>query len=125
MAYLSKVAFVLWKPDYDELCAELNNVSGGSEFFRYIKEPQYMTTPDETYVKAEFNGWVKWYDGEPLINCISNFLSRVRHSFIRIGEENGDIEIDNEVSDDRGIDEEFDYFLTVSVDIDDDGFVAD
>lgn len=123
MGYRSDVAFVLWKPDFDELVKRLRKVD---ETQATVLEgnAKYMTTPDEVYVKSSFE-WVKWYDGYDWVDCINSFLRKVRHAFVEIGEDNNDITVRHNIEDDRGVDEEFYEFLDVERNITDYGFVPD
>lgn len=123
MGYRSDVAFVLWKPDFEELVKRMRKVD--EYWANYLEgNAKYMTTPDETYVKSSFE-WVKWYDEYEWVDCINSFLREVRHAFVEIGEENDDIIVYHTIEDDRGVDEEFYEFLDVERRIIDYGFVPD
>ena len=123
MGYRSDVAFVLWKPDFEELVKRMRKVD--ENWANYlVGNAKYMTTPDETYVKSSFE-WVKWYDDYEWVDCINSFLREVRHAFVEIGADNDDIIVYHTIEDDRGVDEEFYEFLDVERRIIDYGFVPD
>ena len=121
MGYASKVAFVLTKEDHEALMEKLNKVD---DYILKDFVTSKMTTPDDVYVKTE-TPWCKWNYGREIVDITEDFLKEVRHSFIRIGEENGDIEVSRKSEDDRGVDEEFEYFLEPIVEISDWDFVPD
>ncbi len=112
MGYESKVALVLWKPDYEELGEKIRNNCDMQLCDIFDQEGEF-TTPDETYV-ALVSDWTCWYQNDecyPEVDFIMNFIKDKRHSYIRIGERAGDIETDNLHSDSRGTDEEFGNFI--------------
>ncbi len=104
--YYSTVALVLWQPDFDDLRSLLNE--------QELKQPEdiftkigYLTTPDETYV-CLYSRSIAWDTvNNKEINVISEMMRSLRHSFIRIGDEVGDVEESFESEDFRGVDEEF------------------
>ncbi len=112
MGYYSKVAVILWKPDYNEL---------EEKYKEKIKQPLYNTfdeikefsTPDETYVLL-FTDDIKWYENDENykdIRLVMDFIKNIRHSYVRIGADKGDVVVDNKSWDNRGSDEEFEYFI--------------
>jgi hypothetical protein len=130
MGYLSDVQIVLLKSDYTELINKLESKADYS--YLYLAEifkdsAKEMTTPDETYVMFGTNliGGIKWYISYPEIALVEDYLSKHRHSFIRIGEAMDDIEIDNKSEDEWGCDEEFEWFLEVQSIINTDNFIPD
>ena len=123
MGYRSDVAFVLWKPDFEELVKRMRKVD--EDWANYlVGNAKYMTTPDKTYVKSSFE-WVMWFDRYEWVDCINSFLREVRHAFIEIGEDTDDIIVRHTIEDDRGVDDEFYEFLDVERRIIDYGFVPD
>jgi hypothetical protein len=63
--------------------------------------------------KTDFNwGWVKWYDSYPEVQAVESLLSMLQeddYGFIRIGEEDGDI-------DRQGCPSDYDMYVQTSVD---------
>ena len=111
MGYRSDVAFVLCKYDFDRLVDEMKVVDS-SMAECLVDNAKYMTTPDEVYVKSTFE-WYKWYDEYKEVDLINKFLSKTRHTFVRIGEDADDTVVDIVSEDERGVDEEFYYMLWV------------
>lgn len=115
MGYRSDVAIVLLKQDFEELAKEVRNHTdkGTSCVWGMIETAKTITTPDEQYMymKAEWVKWNSYFDTG--VEFTEAFLKDKLHSFVRIGEDNSDVEIDNKTDGNCGSDEEFDYFLGV------------
>ncbi len=115
MGYRNDVALVLWKPDFFELANEVRKYTekGTSCVWDMVDTAKTITTPDEQYVlmRADLVKWDSYSDVG--VEVTENFIRDKRHSFVRIGEDNCDVEIDIKTDDSRGCDEEFDYWLGV------------
>ena len=114
MLYTSMVALVLWEHDFNDLESLLaeQKLKPAKEIFGKIGR---FKTPDETYV-CMYSDWMKWDpDNIPEIGVIKDMMRSLRHSFIRIGDEVGDVEVDCESEDYRGVDEEFDLGNLIDV----------
>ena len=109
---LSKVALVLWEPDYEELEARLRN-NCDAQTCDVFDEYGVFETPDEKYVclYADYTKWNTW-DDYTAESFVMSFIKDIRHSYIRVGESVDDIDIDFKTWDDRGSDEEFENFLS-------------
>lgn len=112
MGYYGKVAIVLWKPDYDEFAEKYRE-----EIKRPLKstfdEIKEFSTPDETYVLlyAESTKWYEYDEEFKDVRLVMDFIKNIRHSFVRIGEDRDDVVVENKCWDNRGSDEEFEYFI--------------
>ncbi len=109
--YESSVALVLWEPDYIELELRLKAACNMqcTDIFTKIGR---LETPDEAYV-CLYASQIEWHSDKKEIGEIEMFIRLLRHSFIRIGEDFGDIEKIVRVEDARGCDEEFEYLVDI------------
>ena len=117
MGYYSTVAIALDKSDYNRLArrAKENENVKGTFVEEMILYAESVKTPDETYMILS-RDFVKWYHEFDHVKFIMDFITPIRHSFLRIGEDNF-IEEDIKVEDDRGEDDEFYDILSPSVKI--------
>ena len=90
MGYESKVTIVLRKMDADEIAKNLLSTCNKklTDVFSRIGT---LKSPDETYVCLQTD-WTKWYKYFPEVDLIINYIKDVRHSYIRCGEDCGDMD---------------------------------
>lgn len=119
MGYRSEIAIVLWKPHYDQLVEKAKAVIDfdNSWLMSFLNDAKEKETPDETYVLL-YDDWIEWYDYYSGVKFIMDFLSTHRHTFIEIGESDGDITCDIKTSDGEGDDEEFKEIISFERKID-------
>ena len=105
MGYYSEVSITLWKPDFDEMYK-----GASAEIRESINDKFNITkweTPDEEYINLHSKDTIKWYDSYTDVSYIMNFIKDIRHSFIELGEDYGDVTYEFKCEDDRGVDDEF------------------
>lgn len=109
----SKVTIVLREADCNKMADKLLSTCNKklTDVFNRIG---ILKDPDETYVCLQTE-WTNWYEGDkkhlPEVDLIMNHLKNVRHSYIRWGEEYGDLEFDIKEDDENGYDEDFNYLI--------------
>jgi hypothetical protein len=87
MGYRSEVALALSKEAYNNMPENVKNA------FNEIgwKNPNSENENSVIF----YNDWIKWYESDNEINLIENFISNLEDKhfgFIRLGEDNEDIE---------------------------------
>ena len=120
MGYYSDVAYALHKDDYDRMIQEAKDTAR-EEYNRDIE--MFLTTGAETTVNEEEGivamkwTFVKWYDYFPEVRFISDFLANndVDYSFIRIGESDDDLEIEEAESPELAIAIRFERRIVVNL----------
>ncbi|MCL2620281.1 MAG: hypothetical protein FWD97_05030 [Defluviitaleaceae bacterium] len=92
MGYRSDVSIIIRNEDFRGLLPTAK--AQGEEVLRYAKTLlswAHSIRQSEDYTTLYFE-WVKWYDHYPEVQFIRDYIMDIPHSFIRIGENNSDIE---------------------------------
>lgn len=106
MSVMSKVAIAVDIIDWPRIEMLVNNITEAHEIYD-------RTTPDNTY-RCIYWDDICW--GTSAAQALESSLRSFRHAFIAISEE-GKIIVDNDIEDDRGIDEELEELLSWTADI--------
>ena len=99
MGYRSEVAVVLYKEDYQKLMEDAQPLKEKDELCFLEQEPKYCEIDGKEYAFL-YGDWIKWYDIFYEVELVMNFLKQVPHAFIRMGEDNDDVEIDYDYGED-------------------------
>ena len=97
MGYYSDVGICVKKENFDELKERVNALKDNT-VTSFIESAKYVDYGSEEVILTW--DYIKWYPEFAEVQFITSFLSELKtrgiaYSFIRVGEENGDIEIDN------------------------------
>ena len=136
MSYLSKVGIAMYKADFDAIkkaiaknddhttkalleSAEVSVLPSENDRCVNMLAEDRCLEPD-AYVVLMWD-WMKWYEEFPEVRFIMDAMHKLHHySYIRIGEETGDVEQDihpGDREDGVEIDYMFDSIINVSADI--------
>lgn len=136
MSYLSKVGIAMYKADFDAIkkaiaknddhttkalleSAEVSVLPSENDRCVNMLAEDRCLEPD-AYVVLMWD-WMKWYEEFPEVRFIMDAMHKLHHySYIRIGEETGDVEQDSrlgEWEDGVEVDYMFDSIINVSADI--------
>ena len=135
MSYLSKVGIAIYRADFDAIkksialnddtikalweSAEVSVLPSENDRCVNMLAEERCLEPD-AYVVLMWD-WIKWYEEFPEVSFIMDAMHKLHHySYIRIGEETGDVEQDSrlgEWEDGVEVDYMFDSIINVSADI--------
>ena len=135
MSYLSKVDIAIYRADFDAIkksiarnddttkalweSAEVSVLPSENDRCVNMLAEERCLEPD-AYVVLMWD-WMKWYEEFPEVSFIMDAMHKLHHySYIRIGEETGDVEHDSRLGDwENGIEVDymFDSIINVSADI--------
>ena len=89
MGYRSDVSITMHKKDYRTMVEQAKNLQNEDVFETLQRGTVYENNDEVITIKFE---WFKWYEEYEDIQWIMNFIQNIDCKFIRIGEENDDIE---------------------------------
>ncbi len=122
MSYYSKIKIALTEYDYDKVqqgCHKALDSDKYREQFKKLFQNRWefvKDNEDNVYIII-VNDSVQWDTSNPAVSYMADFLKKNRHSFIRVGEDVGDIEVDILNEDEDGVDVIFDEILSVNTEI--------
>ena len=94
MAYRSDVTITLYKQDFETLVRQASeNANGALDLIKYAS----LYKNEASDIVTLFWNSVKWYDGYNDVDFIMSFIRSgdVQYHYLRVGEESGDIEEEN------------------------------
>lgn len=94
MGYRSDVTITLYKQDFETLVRQASeNTNGALDLIKYAS----LYKNEASDIVTLFWNSVKWYDGYNDVDFIMSFIRSgdVQYHYLRVGEESGDIEEEN------------------------------
>ncbi len=94
MGYRSDVTITLYKQDFETLVRQASeNTNGALDLIKYAT----LYKNEASDIVTLFWNSVKWYDGYNDVDFIMSFIRNgdVQYHYLRVGEESGDIEEEN------------------------------
>lgn len=98
MGYRSDVTITLYKQDFETLVRQASeNTNGALDLIKYAT----LYKNEASDIVTLFWNSVKWYDGYNDVDFIMSFIRNgdVQYHYLRVGEESGDIEEENNDND--------------------------